>query len=147
MKITLDELTIDQVVGLNAAAVADAHRKNPGCQEKHFLRDRGGLAGCIDGIFTQVSGIKGYENGPLEKMAGLLLYRIAEKQFFENGNKRTALLSCRVFLGNNGHKIRVDANTTSDLLWGFAKDQTTGKAKYFETDAIQFVYDNIFPVF
>jgi prophage maintenance system killer protein len=35
-------------------------------------------------------------------MAGLLLYRIAEGQFFLDGNKRTAVVAATIFLRNHG---------------------------------------------
>lgn len=147
MKIALDVLTIDQVVGLNQRTIKDAHRKDPTCKQQHALRNSGGLSSCVDSIFMQIQGVNGYVHAPIEKMAGLLLYRIAEGQFFLDGNKRTALLSCVVFLGNNGHRLRLERQATSDLIWGFAKDANTGLAKYKEDDAIQFVFNEIYPVF
>ena len=144
MKIALDVLTADQVVGLNRRVIMDAQRKDPACQQQHQVGDLGGLTSCVDSIFMQLRDV-GYVHSPLEKMAGLLLYRIAEGQYFGDGNKRTALLSCVVFLGNNGHKIQTGRSETSDLLWGFAKDPATGVAKYGESDAIQFVFKSIYP--
>lgn len=146
MNIALTELTSDQVIGLNRRVILDAHRKDPNCKQQHAVRDPGGLKGLVDSVFMQLTGA-GYVNAPIEKMAGLLLYRIAEGQKFQDGNKRTALMSCVVFLGNNGHQIRTLRAETSDLLWGFAKDPSTGKAKYSEDDAIQFIFDNISPAF
>ncbi|MCX6131799.1 MAG: type II toxin-antitoxin system death-on-curing family toxin [Proteobacteria bacterium] len=82
---------------------------------------------------------------PIEKMAGLLLYRIAEGQFFLDGNKRTALLATFFFLKNNGYQLYIDEQRMDDLIWGFAKDPATGQAKYSENDAIQYIFDNIAP--
>ena len=80
-------------------------------------------------------------------MAGLLLYRIAQGQFFLDANKRTALIAMVVFLGNNGHKIRIERGVVNDLMWGFAPpEDDPGKGpKYKQEDAIQFVFDNILP--
>ncbi len=141
---SLVELTADQVVGLNGSAIKDAHRKDVNCQQKHALRDRGGLEGCLGGIFFQLSG-KGYVHLPIEKMAGLILYRIAQGQFFLDGNKRTSLLSAFYFLGNNGYQLRIVRSVVNDLLWGFApsEDDPSQSPKYSENDAIQFIFDNI----
>ena len=82
---------------------------------------------------------------PIEKMAGLLLYRIAEGQFFMDGNKRTAIFAAWFFLANNGYSLYIDENRLNDLIWGFPKDPVTGLAKYSEDDAIQYMFDNIMP--
>lgn len=77
-------------------------------------------------------------------MAGMLLYRIAQRQAFENGNKRTALLTCVFFLHNHGLKLRVDMNEVYSLLNGFATG-TDGTPVKTEEDAIQYVFDNVMP--
>ena len=146
MSVPLVELTADHVVGLNRTAIAQAHTWDKNCQQKHLVRNLSGLQGCLGGIFYQLSG-KGYLHLPMEKMAGLLLYRIAQGQFFLDGNKRTALLSTVMFLKNNGHGLRVDRNTVNDLMWGFAPshDDPIKPAKYKEEDSIQYIFDNILP--
>jgi prophage maintenance system killer protein len=89
VKIILNELTVVQIVGLNERAILDARRKDPACQQQHVLVKYGDLASCLAGVYYQ--SVSGYMHLPLEKMAGLLLYRIAEGQFFMDGNKRTAV--------------------------------------------------------
>jgi death-on-curing family protein len=78
-----------------------------------------------------------YLNLPIEKIAALLLYRVAQGQCFANGNKRTALLSCYFFLFNNGFTFRIDRGEMNDLLWGFAKDpdDPVAPARYSVEDA------------
>ena len=140
MNVGLVEISADQVIGLNRAAVEQAHRWDAKCQQKHVVRDPNGVKACVGGIFQQLNP-NGYVHLPMEKMAGLLLYRIAEGQYFLDANKRTALLSAVVFLQNNAHQLKVDRGAVNDLMWGFAPPNP----KYKESDAIQFIFDNIIP--
>ncbi len=141
--ISLSELSSVQGEGLNRKAIEDAHRKDTSCQQQHQTLKPTDLDACLSSIFYQSQ--SGYQNLPIEKMAGLLLYRIAEGQFFMDGNKRTALLSSYFFLHNNGLKLYIDRSEVDQLIWGFAKDISSGKAKFFEDDAIQYVFDNVMP--
>lgn len=145
MNITLRELTHTEVIGVNRSVILDAHRKDPASQQKHILVRPLDLQSCLAGIFFQSA--QGYMHYPLEKIAGLLLYRIAQGQFFIDGNKRTAISSCYFFLLNNGHSLRTDRKTVSELLWGFSppEDDPSAAPRYTDSDAIQFVFDNIAP--
>lgn len=144
MKIPLAEITTAQIIGLNRTVIAEARSKDPKCKQQHRVNDRNKLEARVSSIFQQLNGI-GYVHLPIEKMAGLLLYRIAEAQAFEDGNKRTALISMVAFLHNNGHRIRIHRQTVNDLIWGFAVPMTGGSAKYNESDSIQYIFDNILP--
>lgn len=139
----LKEISLDEVVGLNRAAIERHNLLNPSDNQNHQLVRPNDLASCIGGIFYQSQ--NGYSHLPLEKMAGLLLYRIAEGQFFEDGNKRTALLSCITFLGNNGYRLRTERKEVRELLLGFAKPNADIDPRYDENDSIQFIFDNILP--
>lgn len=122
--INLIELTYDQVVGFNKKAIADRHAHDPTSKEIHSISaaGQGKLLGCLGGIFAR--NFQGtYYHLPIENIAALVLYRIAEAQAFENGNKRTALLSCYFFLYNNGYNLKIDKGRVNDLLWGFARDE------------------------
>lgn len=147
MNIALCELTPEQVIGINQSVIKKDHQWNPNSQQKHAVRNLSGLKGCIGGIFQQLNP-KGYVHLPLEKMAGLLLYRIAQGQFFLDANKRTALNAMKVFLHNNGHQIRIDKKVVSDLVWGFAPpiNDPNQPPKYKEDDSVQWVFDNILPL-
>lgn len=147
MNVGLVEIVPDQVAGLNRGMIAKARQWNPKSKEQYDLVRPSDLKSCIGGIFQQLIP-NGYVHLPLEKMAGLLLHRIAEGQFFKDGNKRTALLSAVTFLQNNGHRLRVERDIVRDLMWGFAKPMgvANAKAKYGEADAIQFIFDNILPI-
>ena len=59
MKIALDVLTVDQVIGLNLRAIKDAHRRDPKCKQQHLLSKSGELSSCVDSIFMQLHGVSG----------------------------------------------------------------------------------------
>lgn len=143
MKIGLNELSPDQVVGINKRVILDAHRRDPNSGQQHSVVRMSDLCSCIGAIFYQ--GAMGYMHLPLEKMAGLLLHRIAQGQFFLDGNKRTAVVASTIFLRNHGLSLRLDRKITNDLMWGFAAGVGGTPAKYGEEDAIQFIFDNVMP--
>ena len=147
MNISINEITADQIVGLNQCVIRYAHSIDPHSQAKHAVRNLSGLKGCVGGIFQQLSP-NGYVHLPLEKMAGLPLFRVAQGQFFLDGNKRTALLATKAFLHNNGHQIRIERKIVSDLIWGFASPVSDPSLppRYKESDAIQWVFDNVLPM-
>jgi prophage maintenance system killer protein len=97
----------------------------------------------LGAIFHQ--GLSGYVHLPLEKMAGLLLHRISQGQYFFDGNKRTGVLACAIFLQNHGLQLKLDRVQVAELVWGFAAPMDGSLAKYGEDDAIQFVFDNVLP--
>lgn len=142
--IALVELTTDQIVGFNKRAILDAKRKDPNCQEFHTLVKPNDLQSLIGGVFYRDSH-GAYLNLPIEKLAALLLHRIAQIQCFANGNKRTALLSCVFFLYNNGYLLKIDRGRVNDLLWGFAKDMNnpSAPARYNADDAQRYIEDNL----
>ncbi len=144
--ISLVELQYDHVVGVNRSVILRGNT-DFGLKEIHGVRNEPGLRGTLGGIFYQDLQ-HGYLNIPIEKMAGLMLYRISEGQFFINGNKRTALISTKYFLGNNGYGISYKEQEMSDLLWGFAKPiGSPGSAtKYSEADSVSFVSARIYPL-
>lgn len=112
-------------------------------QIHHFLRDANGLEGCLNGVFYQTS--EGhFLNAPIDKMAGLLLYRIAQGQFFLDGNKRTAVKSVEVFLIKNGYGIHWNRKEIKNLLWGFGHVLPDGQHPLSEVDAIEYVESNIY---
>lgn len=144
MSAYLIEITADQIIGLNRKALEAHKKKYPSSQLLHQIVRPNDLASCIGGIFYQTAA--GYAHLPIEKMAGLILYRVAQGQFFADGNKRTGLLSMWYFLENNGYKIHIDRAEVGELMWGFApdEDKPVSPPKYTEADAIQFVFNNIY---
>jgi death-on-curing family protein len=146
MSFPLIVLTKQNVIGFNDKAIKDARRKDPNCQETHRLIDEPKLEARLGSIFFRDS--RGtYLNLPIEKIAGLILYRIAEGQCFENGNKRTAVLSSYFFLYNNGYDLQFKQDEMNELIWGFAQDPKDSLAprKYNEDDAISFIEDRLVP--
>jgi death-on-curing protein len=131
------ELDFPEVIGMNKKEIERFNLKN---NEKqiHNIRDINGLKSCLGGIFMRdISGY--YYHLPIEKMAGLLLYRISQGHYFTDGNKRTSVICMSIFLSNNGYKIKIDNQIIYDLLHGFATHQ------YKEIDAIQYIHRNILP--
>lgn len=115
--VNLVEMTFGEVVGFNKKAIINARQKDLACREIHSISSSGEnkLRSALGSIFYRdYQGV--YLNVPIEKIAALLLHRIAEGQCFENGNKRTALLSCYFFLWNNGYRLEIDQGRVNDLL-------------------------------
>ena len=143
MKIALNELTPAQVIGFNRRVTLDALYRDPTGRQQHVVVRGSDMRSCLGAIFYQ--GSAGYMHSPLEKMAGLLLYRIAQGQFFLDGNKRTAVVAATIFLSNHGLLLRLDRPTVNDLMCGFAEGEGGVPAKYRDQDAVQFVFDNVMP--
>ena len=139
----IQELTIDEVVNCNRKAIADKNRRDPNSAESHNLIRRSDLESAIRGVFYQ--SINGYENLPIEKMAGLLLYKVSQRQAFENGNKRTAFLAVNVFLWKHGLQLRCRTDEVVSLLHGFATQTDGSPPTKTEIDAVQFIFDNVMP--
>lgn len=133
----ITELTLNEVIGFNRRAILDGNRRDPARREQHNLIRTDVLQSALAGIFFQ-SG-QGYMNLPVEKMAALLLCRISQGQAFENGNKRTAVLSAYFFLWNHGLKLKVQTDEIVSLLWDLAN-----KVKN-EDDVFNFILNNVFP--
>ncbi len=134
---SVQELTFEEVVGMNRKLVEKYNLRN-NANQIHSVRDINGLQSCLGGVFYRGSDSY-YQHLPIEKMAGLLLFRISQGQYFIDGNKRTSVLSMIIFLYNNCYNINIDDNKIEGLLWGFAAK------KFTENDAIQYVEDNIYP--
>lgn len=141
---SLVELTFEQIVGFNKRTILDSILKDPSSQEFHAVVKPNDLHSLLAGVFYRDS--QGtYLNLPIEKLAALLLYRVAQVQCFANGNKRTALLTCYFFIFNNGFLLRIDRAKVNNLLWGFAKDMDNPLAgpRYNVDDAQRYVEENL----
>lgn len=77
----------------------------------------------------------------LEDKAGHLWYMLARFQAFDNGNKRTSIISVVTFLLINGYKFDFDSNKhiTTDIY-----DLTTlvGQGNCEEQAMVEFIHDN-----
>lgn len=136
------ELEVKHVIGINRKVIEFAHKYDTNCQQKHVLRDKGGLESCLKSIFYQDTNGK-YLHFPIEKLAGLILYRIAQGQYFLDGNKRTALVSVAKFLGNNDYRLKIDEDETNGLIWGFGERNPDNSQRKTENDAVAWVQKNI----
>lgn len=137
------EIDFQDVKNINDSVIRKAKSWDTNSKENHHLLKESSLMSCISGIFYR--NFEGtYLNAPIAKLAGLILYRIAEGQFFENANKRTALISMRVFLMKNGYGLKYTKKEMSDLMWGFAKPMDGNNPKYTEKDSIYFVEEKIY---
>lgn len=82
---------------------------------------------------------------PFWNSVGLVLYRLAQGQFFMDGNKRTAVIATTIFLKNQGLTLKLDRQVVSELTWGFAVSMDGTPAKYVEDDVIQFIFNSVLP--
>ena len=139
------ELTVDEVIGFNRKAIEKQRQKDPNCQEQHRVIRKNDLEGAIRSVFYQSQ--NGYVNLPIEKMAGLLLHKIAQRQAFENGNKRTAVIAVFAFLKNHGLQPRLKVDEAMSLINGFAVQPGATQPEKTEEDAIQYIFDNVMPSF
>lgn len=137
------ELTVEEVIGFNRKVIADKRRRDLSCQEQHNLIRRHDLESAVGSVFHQSA--HGYVHLPIEKMAGKLLFKIAQRQAFENGNKRTAILAAYAFLFNHGLQLRTRLDDVLSLMNGFAIMPGATAPEKTEEDAIQFIFDHVIP--
>lgn len=144
--INLIEITTDEVVLWHDFVIQNSNIEFGTTEDSH-CRDMKGLDGCIQGVFQGSSFVKnGYLNLPIEKMAGLLLYRIAEGQYFVNGNKRIALVATETFLKKNGYGLSYDDQEVSDLIISFAQPMNSITPRKTESDSIRFIEDSLYVI-
>jgi death-on-curing protein len=101
---TLQVLTVSEIVEINRRMIAefggiflegDRNLANPGSLE-YVLE-------AIQGSFF------GYEPYPtIVEKAAAICWRIIANHVFHDGNKRTGMESCRLFLESNGYAMRID---------------------------------------
>jgi death-on-curing protein len=94
------------------------------------VRDEGGLEAAVN----QPKHAFYYGSADLFDLAATDAFRIAEGQYFLDGNKRTAATSALTFLGMNGIALKVYSDDAlSDLLIGIAEKRFTKSdlAEYF----------------
>jgi len=109
----ITEITVEEVIRINAA-ICSQYR------EPHLLRDQHTLQSAIEvGAFYRFPDGR-YAQGGVASIAGTMCYKIAQAQAFLNGNKRTAYLSAKAFLGLNGFELRYPQGDLESLIYGFA---------------------------
>jgi death on curing protein len=92
-------LSIDEVIETNKDVVTETG-------EPHHLRTYSGLASALDRPKNRFF----YEGDGIVSLAMTLLFAIAENHPFEQGNKRTGLISASQFLWRNGFQISFPDN-------------------------------------
>lgn len=143
MSLNIAELSFETVVRINQRVMLDIKIRQIATQAKHAVVRPDDLNSCLAGIFYQ--SIVGYMHHPLEKMAGLLLYRLAQGQFFLDGNKRTAVVAAAIFCRSHGLDLHLDRKRVNELIWGFAHGADGTPPKYGEAEAVEYIFANIVP--
>ena len=90
-------LPIEVVIELNRTLVAMTG-------ERHFLRDRG----LLESALARPQNALAYGEEDIVALAVRLMAGIAQAHAFEQGNKRTAFASLRLFLHPNGHDLAIE---------------------------------------
>ncbi len=120
---TFQVLTVSDIVEINRQMIAnfggiylksDSNLANPGSLE-HVLEE------IQESLF-------GYEPYPtLFEKAAAIAWRIIANHVFHDGNKRTGMEACRLFLELNGYEMRIDSQVVEMAL-----DIATGKVQFSE---------------
>lgn len=70
------------------------------------VRDRG----AIESALARPQNLLAYGNPDAADLAAAYAYGLARNHGFVDGNKRTAWLAARLFLADNGHRLRFDTD-------------------------------------
>jgi death-on-curing protein len=78
------------------------------------LNEHGGLAGirdqgAVESALARPQNLAAYNEPDAAALAAAYAYGIARNHGFSDGNKRTAWVAARVFLADNGYRLRFDA--------------------------------------
>ena len=68
------------------------------------MRDRGAVASAL----ARPRNLAAYDEPDVASLAAALLFGLARNHGFVDGNKRTAWVVARLFLADNGHRLRFD---------------------------------------
>ena len=98
-------LTVAEVLGINEAVLAQDGQQS-------LLVDEGKLESAI--MRPQMAGY--YEEADLARQTALLVSGITLAHAFVDGNKRTALLAGRMFLGLNGYMLEREPLEFADAI-------------------------------
>lgn len=120
---TLEILTIADIVEINRRMIAEFGGT--------FLEGNRNLAhpGSLEHILEEIqSSLFGRELYPtLVEKAAVTAWRIITNHIFYDGNKRTGMETCRLFLELNGYKMRIDKEVVKAAL-----DVATNKIQFPE---------------
>jgi death-on-curing protein len=101
---TSKTLTVPDVVEINRRMIT--HFGGIFFEGDNNLANRGSLEFVLDEIHGTLYGQELYPD--LFQQAGLIAWRIIVGHIFHDGNKRTAMESCRLFLELNGYILKMD---------------------------------------
>ena len=97
-------LTVVDIVEINRRMIS--HFGGIFFQGDDNLANRGSLEYVLAEIYGSLYGQELYPD--IFQKAGLIAWRIIVGHIFHDGNKRTRMESCRLFLELNGHKLQMD---------------------------------------
>jgi death-on-curing protein len=90
--------------------------------ERHFLRDRG----LLESALARPQNAFAYGEEDVVVLAVRLMAGIAQAHAFEQGNKRTAFASLRLFLHPNGFDLAIeDSETWADAVISLIEHRST----------------------
>jgi death-on-curing protein len=108
-------LPIEVVIELNRALVEMTG-------ERHFLRDRG----LLESALARPQNAFAYGEDDIVVLAVRLMAGIAQAHAFEQGNKRTAFASLRLFLHPNGYDLAIeDTEAWADRVISLIEHRST----------------------
>lgn len=91
-------VTVDEAIALNQVIVQATG-------ENHLVRDRGALESALTRTFNYFH----YDHvDELAALAAQLVLAIGKAHAFEQGNKRTAWAAGRLFIRNNGYRLKIE---------------------------------------
>ncbi|MEM6756832.1 MAG: type II toxin-antitoxin system death-on-curing family toxin [Planctomycetota bacterium] len=112
-------LTWDEVLDIHRRAL-EAHGGQDG------IRDLGSLESALATSTATFGGEFLHED--VAAMAAAYLFHISESQGFLDGNKRTGVAACLIFLKLNGYECTLSDNDLYDVTIGFA-NHTADKSR------------------
>jgi death on curing protein len=105
-------LTVGDVVEINRRMIS--HFGGIFFEGDNNLANRGSLEYLLAEIHGSLYGEELYPD--LFQKAGLIAWRIIVGHIFHDGNKRTGMESCRLFLELNGYKLQMDMDIVDVAL-------------------------------
>lgn len=118
---TSETLTIDEICEINRRQIEMFGGLFLSYGNFH---NRGSLEYALDAIDAEVFGTPLYLT--LEAKAAFLAFNIITKHVFHDGNKRTALTACRIFLLLNGFDLNISAEEPDENAMNIAAEVAEG---------------------
>ncbi len=113
---SLKYLTLEEILRLHFQVIEDYGGS-------HGVRDEGRLKSVVEAPSLEVLGRKQYES--IYEKASVYLRNIIGDHPFTDGNKRSALTVCAIFLARNGINIRAMQKELEDFTVSISVNQLT----------------------